>query len=249
MGGIYILIIVAIIIAVVYFSTKNKSNDSIPASNPYREKTIEERDNYVESLSPTAKVIVNDGMNFFFIDHEQEFFGADTSGKTYSFNELHSMSVYKDAVTFLCMGPNRITVGKDILNQNSTFPLDTASIELLKKEMMPVLRKNLYELLEQYNITPTHEYERNGEIWGCDINSRMFFVVYGSPQVYRFSDLLKVTIEDVRSNSMCDANYIMHIFIKQEDDWDDLEIEEYFDYKDQTFNDLLAMFKGIKNRQ
>lgn len=135
------------------------------------------------------------------------------------------------------------------MRPDSTISLDHASVVAIENVMMPILRRNLYVELLENGIRPTHEYVHEGYIWGCDVKTKKFYNTEGFFQIYDFSDLHRVTIEDVSSNSLCSANYIVHVFIKQNDDGDDMESELYFKTQDKTYNNLLSMFKGIRNRQ
>ena len=107
----------------------------------------------------------------------------------------------------------------------------------------------MYAELSLAGITPTHEYEHEGTIWGCDLDARKFFTTYGMTQYYDFSYLRKVTVEDMRNNTLYDGSYIIHVIVKQDDGWEDTDFEISFHEQDATFYNLLAMFKGIRNRQ
>ena len=238
-----ILVLVAgVIICIAYASAQAKKE---------RAEIAERRRWYVESLSPTVRIIVNDGIHLFFKDDEQQFFGLDETGKKYSFDGLHSIHSYSDGIFFMHKDSCSLCVGKDYSQPDTTVALDSVSISKIYAEMMPVLRKNLRKELDKYGVNPTHEYEVDGSLFGCDINSRQFYMVYGSPTVYDFADLKKVTIEDVSNNSLCSFNYSIHVYIRHEDSfWDQYpECDIDFDSKDSTFNGILAMFKGIRNRQ
>lgn len=143
-----------------------------------------------------------------------------------------------------------LCIGKDYSHQATTFPLDVASINAIYSEMMPVLRNNLHKFLKENGVHPTHEYELDGEIWGCDLDSQQFYCVCGCPQIYPFSDLIRVTIEDLRTNTLYDGSYIIHVYIKEDTPGlDDNEFEIHIKTPDATYYNLLAMFKGIRNRQ
>lgn len=64
----------------------------------------------------------------------------------------------------------------------------------------------------------------------------------------KFSDLRRVTIKDLRDNSLYDGGYIIHVYVKW-DGYDDFEYEIHFKSKNATYDNLLAMFKGIQNRK
>ena len=228
-----------IVVDSVYSSSKNKA---------LRQETIERRKEYVASISPTARIIVNNGTHLFFKDDIKQIFGIDESGKTYNFSGLHSISVYRDDIDLMHRDSCSLRVGKDYSHQDTTLPLDPVSIAAIKAELLPVLRKNLYAELQKVGISPTHEYEHDGEIWGCDINSKKFYDTHGDFGIYDFSDLRCVTIEDLRDNSLFDGSYIIHVYVKW-DGYEDFDNEIHFKSRDATFDHLLAMFKGIQNRK
>lgn len=241
--GIFIILL-GIVAVVVAYSVHSSSKNDV-----FRQETIERRKAYVASISPTARIIVNNGTHLFFKDDIKQIFGLDESGRTYSFSGLHSISVYKDGIDLMHRDSISLHVGKDHLHQDATLPLDLTSIAAIKEELLPVLRKNLYVDLEKAEVSPTHEYEHDGEIWGCDINSKKFYVASGDFSVYKFSDLRRVTIEDLRDNSLYDGSYIIHVYVKWDGYEDDFDYQIHFKAKDATFDNLLAMFKGILNRR
>lgn len=210
---------------------------------------IERRQKYVEAISPTARIIVNNGIHFFFKDDTQQIFGFDESGKTYDFAGLFDVNIYKDCIILRHKDILEICIGREIGKESGTFPLMQPYIDDIAKEVMPILRDNLHNELSKNGITPTHEYEHEGIIWGCDVNSKKFFMTYGCIQFYDFSDLKRVTIEDLTQNKLWDGNYVIVVTVKQEDIWDDFDYTISFQSKDATFNNLLSMFKGIRNRQ
>lgn len=212
-------------------------------------EVIERRTGYVKSIAPDAQIIVNNGIHLFFLDKAQQFFGIDESGKTYSFSGLLSISTYKDGVIFYHREPVSLVVGKDYGHQNTTFPLSADYVKAIAREMLPILRSNMYAELSLAGITPTHEYEHEGTIWGCDLNARKFYTTYGMTQYYDFSYLRRVTVEDMRNNSLYDGSYIIHVIVKQDDGWGDTDFEISFHERDETYYNLLSMFKGIRNRQ
>ena len=238
---IVLVIIGAVIIGGLYNSSKTKKQ---------RDEIIERRKRYVESVSPTARIIVNNGIHLFFKDDQKKQFGVDESGKLYSFSRLTNVQRYKDGISFMHRDAVTLCIGKDYGHQDTTIALDTASVGAIYNEMMPVLRANLKKVLKEHGVTPTHEYELDGEIWGCDINSKQFYCVYGSPQVFQFSDLIRVTVEDLRNNSLYDGSYIIHVYTKEDVlEFGENEFEIHIKTPDATYNNLLAMFKGIRNRQ
>ncbi len=238
------VIILIITVAFIIFYTYASSQAA-----KFRSEVIERRKKYVQSVSPSARIIVNNGIHLFFKDDDQQVFGIDETGKTYSFSGLYNVSYYDDGIRFMHNDSVSMCVGKDYGHQETTVALDQTSVNAIAAEMMPVLRKNLYVELEKEGVTPTHEYEHEGEIWGCDLNTRKFFVAYGSFHVFDFSDLRRVTIEDLRNNRLYDGSYIIHVFVKSDFGWDDEEFEIHFKSQNSTFNNLLAMFKGIQNRK
>lgn len=237
---IFLIAIVALIIYGVYTSSKNEK---------YRAETIERRRRFVEEISPTAQIIVNNGTHLFFIDNERQFFGADETRKTYSFAGLHNISTYKDGISFFHKDSMSLCVGKDYSHQETTVPLDAESVAAIAAVMLPVLHKNLYLELSEAGISPTHEYEHDGEFWGCDIYSKKFYNTAGCVHIFDFSDLRRVTIEDLTNNTLYDGKFIIHVFVKSDFGWDDEEFEIHFKEKDSIFHNLLAMFKGIQNRK
>ena len=241
-----LITLIVIVVAMAIYGVYNSSK-----AQKMREETVERREKYVESIGTTARIIVNDGIHLFYKDDEQQFFGISENGKQYSFSGLQSISRYKSGISFMHKDSISLYIGKDYAHQDTTIALDSSSINAIYAEMMPVLRKNLRDELNKYGITPTHEYEHNGEIFGCDIEKKLFYCVYGSIQVYNFSELKRVTIDDLSNNSLCSSNYEVNIYVKHEDISMDQypEYTLYFDSKDAIYHDILAMFKGIRNRQ
>ena len=240
----FFVILLGIVAVVVAYSVHLSSKNDV-----FIQETIERRKAYVASISPTARIIVNNGTHLFFKDDTKQIFGLDESGRTYRFSGLHSISVYRDGIGLMHRGSGSLCIGKDYAHQGATFPLDPVSIATIKAELLPVLRKNLYVKLEEAEVSPTHEYEHDGEIWGCDINSKKFYVTYGDFCVHKFSDLRRVTIEDLRDNSLYDGSYIIHVYVEWDGYEDDFDYQIHFKSKDATFDNLLAMFKGIQNRR
>lgn len=237
----FLTIVGAFVIYIVYLSIKGSRQ---------REENINRRKNYVESLAPDTRIIINDGVHLFFKNDEQQFFGLDEHGKKYSFEGLHSIMRSKDGISFMHKDSVSLCIGKDYGHQTTTFPLDVASINAIYSEMMPVLRNNLHKFLEKNGVHSTHEYELDGEIWGCDLDSQQFYCVYGCPQIYPFSNLIRVTVEDLRNNTLYDGSYIIHVYVKENTPgFDDNEFEIHIKTPDATYYNLLAMFKGIRNRQ
>jgi len=235
-----VLFLIGLVIYGVYTSSKNEK-----MLNEVKER----RQKYVESIGPSARVIVNNGIHFFFKDDVQKVFGIDESGKTYDFENLTGISIFKDAIHFYHMKATSLCVGKDVVHPEATQALDPSSLASISSEMMPVLRSNLKRELDVHAIIPTHQYEHEGIIWGCDIESRMFFMTYGSIQIHPFSDLKRFTVEDMRNNSLYSGNYMMSLYIKSDLFPDDDVYELSFDSMDSTFNNLLSMFKEIRKRR
>ena len=221
---------------------------SMYESNKKKAEIKEQREKSVHSLFPNAQIILNDGVNLFFKDDTQKVFGTDCSGKTYSYAGLQSVICYKDCVD-LYHEYNCISIGAsprlDTLTAISEIDVDT-----ICSEMLPIVKRNLYLYLKNHNIRPTHEYYHQGEIWGCDINSKKFYTTCASPQIYDFGELKKVTIEDLSNNRLCSANYLIHVVVRKEDDLTDFddEYDLYFQAQDVLYFNFLSFFKGIKNR-
>ena len=217
------------------------------AAEKEREMCIERREEFVKSMGPGVRTIINNGTDLLFIDDEKKSIGIDESGETIKFSELCSISIHDQSLSAITEAPIRNSF---ILSWGDVRPLNKAEIMRIADALMPIVRKNLSCELKKYHVLPTYEYEHDGEIWGCDINSKQFYAVAGCQAVHKFSALKKVTVEDLTKNSICNANYIIHVIVKDADDWMDmpLEYEIYFKNRDKTFYDLLAMFKGIRNR-
>ena len=236
------LIIIAVIVVIIAVcSAKSKKE---------RDEIIERRKTFVESFGPDTRVIVNNGVHLFFKNDTQQFFGVDDSGEKYSFSGLKCVVNNKDGLFFIHDDATSLKIGKDYAHQDTTTALDAISTNKIYNEMMPVLRDNLQKELDKYGVSPTHEYEIDGDIWGCDINSKQFYCVSGSPRVFPFSDLIKVTIQDLRDNRLYDGSYIIHVIVRNDflglgDD----DYEIHIKTPDETYYNLLAMFKGIRNRQ
>lgn len=220
-----------------------------------RAKAVERRKQYVSSIGPNARIIVNNGIHLFFKDDVQKIFGNDETGTTYSFEGLQSIQVNADSIIIHhvdCKSITGILVGRDCITYSPSVPLDAKSVNAIYTEMMPVLRANLHEKLDIYGVKSTHEYEHEGSIFGCDINSEQFYMAYGCPAVYDFTDLLKVKFEDLSNDARCTANYIIYIYVRHHYDSSLDQYPEctiYFDTKDSTYYGILAMLKGIRNRQ
>ena len=223
---------------------------SITENNKQRAENIERRKNFVTTVSPTAHIVVNNGAYLFFVDDEKQVFGVDESGNTYSYSGLRSILTGKSHVHISHNNAawSGLELGKSITSDDAAVPLDRASISAIADTMIPILRKNLYERLVKLNITPTHEYVNKGEIWGCDINSKMFYCTHVHIQIHDFSKLLSVRTEDYSDNSnYVGFNYRIVVTIKAEVGQDD---EIWINVNDEeTFENLLSMFEEIKERQ
>lgn len=239
-----LIIIVVIVTIVAIYSFSNKKN------NPYKE-IIEQRKSFVTSLSPTAQIIVNNGTHLFFMDDAKQVFGVDDSGTTYSYSGVKCLEAGNTYVDIIHQKEknwsNRLELGKSNTSKEGAVPIDSASISLIINAMLPIARKNMYEELKKINLTPTHEYVNRGEIWGCDINTHKFYFTYGSLYICDFSQLVKVEFDDLSINpGYFGCSYRIYVTIRDDDGEDDywINVDDKI-----TLNNLLAMFKGIKNRQ
>lgn len=240
LGIIIILVVVGLVIYGIYQGvTTSKALD----------EAIERRKKYVETVAPNAQIIINDGTHLFFKDDVNKVFGLDESGKTYSLSKVHSINVFKDCVSFMLIDGTMLHIGKDVTSSQQTYPLGSLGVAKVEAEMMPVLRKNLKQELDIHAINPTYQYEHDGTIWGCDMDSKTFYMTWGYIQIHPFSDLNRITVEDMRNNSLFDGNYLITLYIKSEMFPDDDEYTLTFDSMDTKFNNLLTMFKEIRKRR
>lgn len=233
-----VFLIIAVIVTICFLYNK-VSNDKA------REEIIERRKNFVAAKSPTARVIVNNGEYLFYIDSEQGYFGVDETDKTYDLENIKSVNIYKGCINVI-HNTTFIYIGAEPGRQNEP-PLDVVSVSLIAAVVLPVLRKNLYKELAKHGVVSNLEYEHEGTIWGCDLNSRIFYSTFGCIQLYKFSELRSVTVEDLSRNTLFDGNYVIKIAIKTMFDFDD-EVDLTFYSKDAKFYDILTMFKEIKKR-
>ena len=190
-----LIIIVAIVVIVAIFSSSKKNNS-------LHKEIIDQRKNFVASLSPTARIIVNNGTHLFFMDDAKQVFGVDDSGTTYSYSGVKSLSTGN---TYVHISHEKtswdgLELGKSNTSKEGAVPIDSASISLITNAILPIARKNIHEKLKEMNITPTHEYVNRGEIWGCDINSHKFYFTYGFLNICDFSKLVKVEFDDYYSS-------------------------------------------------
>lgn len=234
-----VLLIIAMVVAVCYFCNK-ASNDKV------RKEIIERRKNFVSAKSPTARIIVNNGTHLFYIDSEQGYFGVDETDKTYDLENIQSVNTYKDCITII-HNTTFVHIGREPCRPDETIPLDIVSVSLIAAVVLPVLRENLHKKLATYGIKSTLEYEHEGTIWGCDLNSKIFYSTFGYIRLDSFSDLRSIKEEDLSRNTLYDGNYIIRIAIKTMFDFDD-DIDLTFYSKDAKYYDLLTMFKEIKKR-
>lgn len=234
-----VLLVVAVIVAICVLTNKS-------ANEKANAEIIERRKNFVVAKSPTARVIINNGIYLFYIDSEQGHFGLDESGKTYKLDEIQSVNTYKDCITII-HNNDFLHIGRDPSKYEETVPLDILSVSLIAAVVLPVLKDNLHRKLAEHGVVPNFEYEHDGIIWGCDLNSKIFFSTFGYIRLHPFSDLLSVNVEDLSSNTLYDGNYIINISIKTMFDFND-DIDITFYTRDNKYYDMLTMFKEIKKR-
>lgn len=213
---------------------------------------IDKKCSYVESLGPKARVIVNNGTHLFWIDEATQTFGTDCSGKRYDLNAVFALKTREGGLSIQQRAnPQFVDVGKSF---DCQVPISNDESKAIKKELLVYIKKKLDDTLASHGVIPTHEYEYNGDIWGCDLNSEQFYTTYGGAAVYDFSKLIAVTIDngyDEITNLKL-ANKRILVYVRVE--WDD----EPFEYTicadnankddEETWNALLSMFKGIRNR-
>lgn len=236
-----IIVLIVIVGIVIYTSSQN---------NKQREANIKRRKDFVTSSFPNARIIVNNGNYLFFMDDVKQSFGIDDSGTTYSYSGLRSINIYSDEINLShdSASYQGLKMGKSAFPNDNSVPLDNNSISAIASEMFPILRNNLHKKLTVCGITPTHEYVNRGEIWGCDINSKVYYNTHAYFQIHDFSKLRNVSMQDVSGNPNWKCNYIITVVTKGDEGWDDDELDLYVD-DSTTLNNLLAMFKGIKDRQ
>lgn len=234
-----VLLVVAVIVAICLLANKS-------ANEKANAEIIERRKNFVVAKSPTARVIINNGIYLFYIDSEQGYFGLDESEKTYKLDEIQSVNTYKDCITII-HNNDFLHIGRDPSKYEETVPLDILSVSLIAAVVLPVLKENLHRKLAEHGVVPNFEYEHDGIIWGCDLNSKIFFSTFGYIRLHPFSDLLSVNVEDLSSNTLYDGNYIINISIKTMFDFND-DIDITFYTRDNKYYDMLTMFKEIKKR-
>lgn len=234
-----VLFVVAVIVAICVLANKS-------ANEKANAEIIERRKNFVVAKSPTARVIINNGIYLFYIDSEQGYFGLDESEKTYKLDEIQSVNTYKDCITII-HNNDFLHIGRDPSKYEETVPLDILSVSLIAAVVLPVLKENLHRKLAEHGVVPNFEYEHDGIIWGCDLNSKIFFSTFGYIRLHPFSDLLSVNVEDLSSNTLYDGNYIINISIKTMFDFND-DIDIAFYTRDNKYYDMLTMFKEIKKR-
>ena len=232
-------------------------------------RKMELRMNFVNTNFPDANIIVNNGDYLFFLDHSKQIFGIDTTGIVYKFSELSGINYYNDLLIIHVEGKeNSLKMGKNTLSKFS-IPLAWRHISNIVTELLPILKKNLYVQLNTLNVKPTHEYFVNGVIWGCDINSKIFFNTYIYTQVFKFSDLINIKVDDFSDYFSDVYEYIIQVSVKNkltvDDDILDCDLIEYrrlgvdskintniesFDieiFDRNTYVNLITMFKEIIN--
>lgn len=234
-----VLLVVAVIVAICVLANKS-------ANEKANAEIIERRKNFVVSKSPTARVIINNGIYLFYIDSEQGYFGLDESGKTYKLDKIQSVNTYKDCITII-HNNDFLHIGREPSKYEETVPLDILSVSLIAAVVLPVLKDNLHRKLAEHGVVPNFEYEHDGIIWGCDLKSKVFYSTFGYIRLHSFSDLRSVKEEDLSRNTLYDGNYIINIAIKTMFDFDD-DIDLTFYSKDAKYYDMLTMFKEIKKR-
>ena len=139
-----LIIIIAIIVIVAIFSSHNKNN-------PHKE-IIEQRKSFVESLSPTARIIVNNGTHLFFMDDAKQVFGVDDSGTTYSYSGVKCLSTGN---TYVHISHEKaswsgLELGKSNSSKEGAVPIDSASISLITNATLPIVRKKYTRKTENY---------------------------------------------------------------------------------------------------
>ena len=237
-----VLLLVILFFVVVFAVTTAKRNKVF-------QENIERRQKFLETISPNARAIVNNGQHFFFVDDTRRVFGLDESGKVYTYEGLLSIGTYRDCITFMHNDSVSLCVGKNASSYEETFPLDTASVTAIANVMLPILRKKLHNELAVHAITPTFEYEHEGVFWGCDMQSKFFYSTFGCIQIYPFSALNRITVEDMTNNSLYDGSYILRLYIKSDVFDDDDQFDLTFYAMDAKFNSMLTMFKEIRKRR
>ena len=174
----------------------------IISGSSHNKAIIKRRTDFVTSFLPNARIIVNSGKHLFFMDDVKQVFGIDDSGTTYSYSGLNCIVKHKSSVHF---GHEKasykgLEIGKGLFSDSTAVALDNVSIRAIVDTMLPILRKNLHNKLRSLGITPTHEYVNRGVIWGCDINTKMFYTTQAYIEIYPFSKLLNVTMQDLSDN-------------------------------------------------
>ncbi len=241
----FLIIVLIVVVGIVIYSSYTSSQNKKQC-----EANIERRKSFVTSSFPNARTIVNNGIYLFFMDDTKQSFGIDDSGTTYSYSGLRSINIYNDAINFShdSASYQGLQIGKSPFPDDKSAPLDSNSVSTIANAMFPILRNNLHKKLTACGITPTHEYVNRGQIWGCDINSKVYYNTHAYFQIHDFSKLRNVSMQDVSGNPDWKCNYIITVVTKGDDGWDDDELDIYVD-DSTTLNNLLAMFKGIKDRQ
>lgn len=185
-GGI-ILVVIAVLCSIASIGYLASSKKEIL-------NRIDKRRTYVESIGSQARVIVNNGYHLFWIDDATQTYGTDCSGKRYDLNAVFALKTHEGGLSIQQRAtPQFIDVGKAF---ECKIPITVDEITAIKKELMVYIRKKLDDTLASYGVISTHEYEYNGVIWGCDLNSKLFYTTYAGAEVYKFSDLISVAIDN-----------------------------------------------------
>ena len=235
----FVLVFLALfVLFCIYLDAKGKKQ---------RQKSIKEIDEYVKQLGDDIRVVVNDGRNLFYVDDVTQTYGIDKSGKKYNFDDINSVSTHKGGLTIQQGDGGFIEIGKTINNLNIMSQWDINSILV---EVQKPIKYKLSRRLEANGITPRAIFDCSGSLWGCDLDSRVFFTTKGGISFYNFSDFLGATVEDPPELKGMDAAAIIHLRVKSECDLSgEFEYDIYFNEKNGAYFGMIDMIKGIKNRR
>lgn len=213
-------------------------------------EVIARRENFLTTISPNAHAIINNGLQFFFVDDVRGCFGFDESGNTYSYDGITSLLPLLECIEIQHSTAGNICIGKSICDKDSDkTPLDIASISKIINILLPILKNNLHKDLDKHGLVPTLEYEHEGAFWGCDMNKKIFYTTFSCIHYFDFSKLIGTSVEDMTNNQYYDGNYILHLYIKSEINFDTDEYDLTFHRKDAKFYSLLNMFDEIYNKR
>ena len=253
---ILLIIIIGAVVYALYSSSKTKKQNE--EANKRKVEAIKQKESSFKAKYPNAKIIVNDGTNFFFMDDTKQVYGKSEDGPVYKYDNVSSLGKFPKCFTITDMTFKQFPAGflPNYTNITIGQNYDTPSIPALSASdnndiyhaMMPILRRNLYKVLEENGVVPSHEYENQGDIWGCDLNSRKFYTTFTRPEVHDFEDLIDVRVENYDNSPLIDTKRIIQVQIDLGDGMD-TEMSIMFFSPDSTFHNILKMFKGIKNRQ